>query len=114
MSARGVPPIEDPSDTERIDLARHKSRLLCEARLMSEVDPVYAANLFRQVAQFEEQLATRATTEGGSGPTRNDHMVSAASCYVLCGDMENAKRIMNSGIDIPTSLIDLVRKTRIK
>ncbi len=106
--------ISDDQIRERSDLASHKSRLLCEAHLMYGIDPVYAATLFCQVAQFEEQLAISATTEGGSGPTRNDHLVSAASCYVLSGDMENAKRVMNSGIDIPTSLIDLIRNTRIK
>ncbi len=68
--------------------------------------------LFHQVAQLEDRLADHPGNDDGSIPTKNDHL-SAASCCVISGDMESAKRVMDSCVEVPKSMDDLIARSSV-
>ncbi|MBX3159203.1 MAG: tetratricopeptide repeat protein [Deltaproteobacteria bacterium] len=88
------PPLRFESEA---DLTKHKSRLLMEARWLG--DAPFAAVLFQQAGALEERLAQLNGGKGASldsaGPTRSDHLVSAATCYVHSGEFRDAERILS-------------------
>src|SRR5882762_5045137 len=75
-------------------MRQHKSMLIIEAQLMHEtVRHELAVLLYQQAGGIELRLAEDGD-DGEDAPTRNDHLVSAASCFVQSGDLAGARKLL--------------------
>lgn len=73
-------------------MLNHKTRLITEARLLRARNAhLYATVLFSQAGELELRLASSAPK--GERPSRNERLVSAASCFGLSGNIVDAIRL---------------------
>lgn len=72
----------------------YKSRLVIEAQLLRGTPRhELAVLLFQQIASIEMALADTVVADPDA-PSRNDHLVSAASCLVHSGDLAGARALL--------------------
>lgn len=91
----------------------HKSRLLTEARhLASLKEHGLSTLLFHQVAAIEHELALKPAN--AQGPSAEDRLISAASCYALSGDLPRSLEIFGGLSHLSDELRGFVRGLQVR